>query len=83
MNEYPLAIGIVLIVFSFFFVGAVICNEITNLFGENCRVWMFFYTGEFFYTVFPMALAMFAGGIILLIMGIKSYSLQSLQKSEK
>lgn len=81
MNKYPLAIGIVLIGVSFFFVGAIICNEIASIFGKNCSVWMFFYTGEFFYTLFPITATIFAGGIILLIMGIRSVSLTSFTKN--
>lgn len=80
MNKFPLVLGIILISTSFFFVGAVICNEIVSIFGDNCLGWMFFYTGEFFYTIFPIALTMFAGGIILLIMGIRSISLISFTK---
>lgn len=81
MNKFPFVLGIVLITTSFFFYGAVICNEIATIFGKNCLVWMFFYTDEFFYTMFPYAVATFAGGILLLLMGISSISLLSFTKN--
>lgn len=83
MNKYPLSLGIALITVSLFFVGAVICNEIASIFGSNCLAWMFFYTGEFFYTLFPISATIFAGGIILLMMGIRSVSLISFKKIDE
>lgn len=75
MNRYPLAAGITLIGVSLFSVAPVICNQIAYIFGTYCTTW------DFFYTSLPVALGLFAGGIILLILGLKSISMMSFTKS--
>lgn len=75
MNKYPLVAGIVLMGISLFSIGPVICDQIAYFFGTYCTTW------EFFYTFLPVALSLFAGGIILIVLGSKSISMMSFTKS--
>lgn len=75
MNKYPLVVGIVLIGVSLFSIGPVVCDQIAYVFGSYCTTWGFFYTS------LPVALGLFAGGIILIVLGLKSVSMMSFTKS--